>query len=49
MELVRVTGAPAKAFLWEDWEHTHFDIGFSVNSIPRGKEWLNGKVKRPGT
>ena len=30
-------------------EHTHFDIGFSVNSIPREKEWLNGKVKRPIT
>ena len=26
-----------------------FDIGLSVNSIPQGKEWLNGKVRRPST
>ena len=24
---------------------THFELGFSVNAISRGKEWLNGKVE----
>ena len=28
---------------------SHSDIGFSVNSISRGKGWLNGKVKGPIT
>ena len=23
---------------------THSDMGFQLHSIPRGKEWLNGKV-----
>ena len=26
---------------------THLVTGFSVNHNPGGKEWLNGKVKRP--
>ena len=25
----------------------HLDNGFAVTSVPRGKEWFNGKVKRP--
>ena len=29
--------------------HTHLDNLFAVNSIPRVKEWFNGKVKRPKT
>ena len=28
---------------------THLDNGLAVTSIPRGKEWLNGKVRRPST
>ena len=28
---------------------THLDNGLAVASIPRGKEWLNGKVNRPST
>ena len=27
----------------------HLDNGFAVTSVPRGKEWLNSKVKRPST
>ena len=27
------------------YTHIHFELGFSVNAISRGKEWLNGKVE----
>ena len=35
----------------QDVQHigTPLDNGFAVTSIPRGKEWLNGKVNRPST